>query len=548
MMRLIFCLTLPAFLTSCTYYLGPNRWENSFNDEPFVVPHKTAVDELPNDNIFVISKESLAKRAKTKLTTYSTKFEDTTLNVRVVYEKLLLGDEIEKVNNTILKFKAWGTTGTSSKLNKKGDYDFAQIQFINLVWYFKDSPEILFPATAEHIIHHLIIDNGSKNTPKAPKVFGLIRETENHILMKEISRYLKNQWLFEQDGLAINNNSVNGMKDFLIEHLTAMKKTGFYEFNANPYLSYTFEALHVLYNHSKDPELQQLSKEVMDAENWQYALGSYQLKKYSPFRRRMSRVSISKLYGDRHGVLIRVELAKSNKQVYSAEDLPCCFDRTIITATSAYRLPIQTKAFIDKKPNSYYAKIGHGLKASPEIYYGTSSYLMSAGGLRFGKRSQIVPRPLSLFLNDDAKDIKDCFHIEGNGKLNNWNNTGVYPGLMVGKHAVHIPSQYHAIDTIRDWQIYKPYSDKQLFVCVLSQENLGIIYIGNENYTDILLMNPLTKRLQTQFSWNAQETIKYKLSAKRKWVIKKAPSGSSKRKFKKWRRFDIDFGEAYSSK
>jgi hypothetical protein len=106
---------------------------------------------------------------------------------------------------------------------------------------------------------------------------------------------------------------------------------------------------------------------------------------------------------------VLAEIAKSNRLKISEKDLPCCYDRTIITTTSAYQLPTQTRETILAKPKAYYAKIGHGLKASPEIYYGTPFYLLSAGGIRFGARSQIGIRPLNVILDDDAEDINSCY-------------------------------------------------------------------------------------------------------------------------------------------
>lgn len=540
MIRILTAILLPLLLSSCTYYIGPNHWANSFSKDEVIVPHRTSVEEIATDDV-LLAYESLEKKSSKKILQYSAKFEDTTINVRTAYAKLLLAVDIEAVNEAILKTKAWGTTGTSGKLNKRGDYDFSQIQFTHLIWYFKDSPHLLYPETAQHIVDYLIIDNGARPTLKAPKTLGIVRETENHILMKETSRYLKNQWIFENNPQAEFDNTQNGMTDFLIEHLLEMKKTGFYEFNSNPYISYTFEALHILHMHSKDQEIKQVCKEVMDAENYAYALGSFELKKYSPFRRRMTRVTTTSLFGDRHGVLIRAELAKSNKKVLQEDQLPCCFDRTLISSASDYILPEETQHLIEKKSQNYYAKIGHGLKASPEIYYGTPDYLLTGGGLRIGKRSQIVPRPLSILLKDEANDIKQCFHIEGKGKLNKWNNTGLYPNIMIGENQVYIPKEYARIDSFKIWDIYKPYPNKDIYICVYNGRNLGIIFMGQSNYQEILSLNLSDKQLSRAFNLSASNTISYKTAARKKWVIKTTPSGRPQRKFKRWKRFNVNY-------
>jgi len=493
-----------------------------------------------NQKLFLIS-ESLGNYAKQDIHEWSEKFDDTILNPRVIFAKLLMGVNPIYLNEAILKCRAWGTTGTSSQLNKKGDYDFSQIQWVNLLYYFKDKPEIVFPNTAQHIIDALIIDNGSKPTLKAPNIWGLIRETENHILMKETSRYLKNQWLYEQNGLVKFNNAQNGMEAFLIKHLKTMYQTGFFEFNANPYISYTLEALHILHSYTNNQEIQDLSAQVISAEHWQYALGSYQLKKYSPFRRRMNRSSITSLYEDRHGVLIRAELAKANQAILDESSLSCCFDRTITTLLSDYQIPLQVKTMIEGKPRAYWAKIGHGLKSSPEIYYGTKDYLISAGGLRFGQKSQISPRPSTLFLNDAALDIKDCFHVANKEKVNHWNNTGVYRQLMISQEPIYIPNTYQEIGNIGNWQIFKPYNEKEIYICIFNISGVGILYIGDEYYEEVVKLNQDIKILKKRFVGLDNESIAYKLNSKKRWLITSIKGQKQQRKVKKWARFNVSF-------
>ncbi|MEZ4916710.1 MAG: hypothetical protein R2836_06955 [Chitinophagales bacterium] len=535
--------------SSCTYYLGPNKWEKTFPKEANIFPTQNynTLKNAINPVDFLGSE--LADFSNKNYIIYSDKFKDTILDVRVVFANLLLGKNIEQINADIQKFKAWGTTGTSSILNKKGDYDFSEIQWINIVYYFKDKPEILHPATARHIINHLIIDNGFKPKIKAPKTLGIIRETENHILMKETSRYLKNQWIFTlQNHDEKYDNSKNGMDDFLIHHLQEMLKTGFFEFNANPYISYTIEALLILREHTDNTEIKNLCTKILDAENWQYVLGSFNMKKYSPFRRRMSRVSITNLTGDRHGALMKIEWAKYHKIPLSEAQLSCCFDKALVLATSSYILPAQTESFLFNKPNAYYAKIGHGLKSSPEIYYGTPNFLLSAGGLRFGKKSQIVPRPTTLFLNDNVKEINDCFYIAGKGVLNQWNNTGVYQNFAVGNQPVNIPTQYTIYEKIGNWNIYKTKEENPVFVCVYNSKNFGVIYVSqNENYKTILKQNSILNKKKDEFLLENNQRVSYNLSNKKKWIITQINDTKTDKYFKNWKRFDVKFYKTNST-
>ena len=185
-----FCL-LFLILNSCTYYLGPNQWENSFPEETFVIPRLVSDKSLDRKEKLSLIEGELQNYAKRDIHEWNAKFKDTILNTRYLFAQLLLQKDIAYLNQEILKHQAWGTTGTSGFTNKKGDYDFSQIQWVNILFYFKDAPEILYPNSAQHIIDALIIDKGSRPTLKAPHTLGLLIETENHILMKEISRYLK---------------------------------------------------------------------------------------------------------------------------------------------------------------------------------------------------------------------------------------------------------------------------------------------------------------------------------------------------------------------
>ena len=542
MNKIILVLSLISILlSSCTYYLGPNRWEHSFSEKQFLVPSLANKSTLSQEEQLELLGPALSSYADQNIHEWSQKFQDTILNTRVIFAKLLLQKDVDELNRAIQNAKAWGSTGTSSKLNKYGDYDFSEIQWVNILYYFQDAPEVLFPTTAKHIVDHLIIDNGAKPSLKAPNTLGLIRETENHILMKEGSRYLKNQWLYDQYGKEENNNAKNGLEKFLIAHLESMVKTGFFEFNANPYISYTLEAIHIIHSYSKNEEIKTLSANILNAEHWQYALGSFQLKKYSPFRRRMSRIEITSLFGDRHGIMIRAELAKVNETPIAHEDLPCCYDRLFTTITSDYQLPHHIKLMIEEKPNSYLAKIGHGIKSSPEIYYGTPNYLLSAGGLRFGKVSQIVPRPNSLILDDDAKDIQECFHTIHTSKPKQWNNTGLYKNLMVSKDQFHIPAQYDLHKSIGNWKIYKPYEQQEIYICIFNSTKVGVLYIGDENFEEVLQANLDEGSLQKSFYYSSQEKVKFHLNSRKKWIITHINDEKTVRKFKKWPRFDLSF-------
>lgn len=541
MKHFILFLFTSLFLTSCTYYIGPNRWANKFDKSEINLPNfNTTKINLSIEEKVSLFENELQKYADYNHITWDSKFNDTLINPRIVFAKLLIEKDVFQINIDILNYKAWGSTGTSGLVNPYGDYDFAENLWTYLVWYFKNQPDILLPQTAKHIIDHLIIDNGNEPEKRAPNTLGFLRETENHILMKETSRYLKNQWLFEQYNNPKNNNKTNGMEDFMIHHLEEILKTGFYEFNSNPYISYTFEALHVLYNYTASPKIESLCKQIMDAENYQYALGSYQLKKYGPFRRRLSRESVTALDGDRHNTLIKIQLSKYYNEYKEEFKLNCCFDKSLVHLTSKYILPQYIVEIIKHKPETYYAKIGHGIKSSPEIYYGNSNYLISAGGYRTGAKSQIVPRPTTIFLNDTASTINDCIHIIGKGKLNKWNNTGVYKNFAVANHNVTVPEKFNRIEQVGNWSVYQPYAEKNIFICIFNLNDFGLIYVSeNEDYKTVLNNNLDPEIIQSNFYFSNIENITYNVNKRKRWIIKSINNVKQERRFGKWKRFEV---------
>ena len=86
--------------------------------------------------------------------------------------------------------------------------------------------------------------------------------------------------------------------------------------------------------------------------------------------------------------------------------------------------------WVEKKDKPYFVMIGRGPGASPEIYSGGPGYLITAGGVHRGKRSMIVARPITLMLEDEAKDLKQVLSLAGPGdEYTEWNNTGVYRDL-----------------------------------------------------------------------------------------------------------------------
>jgi len=162
-------------------------------------------------------------------------------NPRVLMAKLWIKKDLVEVNKTIINTKVRGISGSKWKMNLKGDYDFTETVLITILYLFGDKPEILFPETTQYLINTLLIDEGNKFRYYTIGTLRLIRETENHILMTEGSRYLKNRWLMTHGNSdPIYDNVKNGMENSILKFMVEMQTAGLYEFNSLPYNGYKY--------------------------------------------------------------------------------------------------------------------------------------------------------------------------------------------------------------------------------------------------------------------------------------------------------------------
>ncbi|WP_372653794.1 hypothetical protein, partial [Draconibacterium sp.] len=225
-------------------------------------------------------------------------------NPRVILARLHSKTDISETNQIIAGMEPWGVSGSSWLLNKHGDYDFSLTVLTTILWQFGNEPDLLFPKTVHHLLHVLLTEEGNKFRKSAPKTLGLAPETENHLLMTEGSRYLKNRWL----ALHGNNNPKydnigNGMESKILDLLNEMKRDGLYEFNSMPYVGYTITALLNLEAYASE-RIRREARAVLDYMNYCYALGSYNYKYFPPMRRRYERASWHELTTGYHTVFM----------------------------------------------------------------------------------------------------------------------------------------------------------------------------------------------------------------------------------------------------
>lgn len=539
--------------SGCTYYFGKSWIKKAPGREGNLkLPASIRPAPQTQEQIVANGQELLWHWAEKPLTDDVADSKITA--TRMVLARLMLKHEVPETNAFLMKMTVTGIGGSTHFLNKKGDYDFREIGLVGILHQFGHDTSVLYPETARYISEVLLIETGSKPKTRTPRMLGLMRDTENHILMKEITRYLRNQWIFNHYNSDKQfDNRQNGMDKWFVKHLGHMNETGAYEFNANPYMGYTLSALLTLHAFAANDTIRQMTQQILDEFNWEYALGTYRFRGYPPFRRRMERSSRTDLQNSPHTAMMLTWYHKYRNQPFTLDDIPGNYHQAINAWVYPYQLPLQVYceavdtecAPPDGSSREYFVRIGHGVKASPEIYSGGGSFLISAGGVKRGNRSQIVPRPIVLLLNDTVTDLRNCFYIPDSRKPNKWNQTGVYHKVAVGREPVHVPD--HLLPKGREdgWEVYDPYGDGSLYVVVYSQPDLGILTVVTnwqhgdaETLANYVAVNNASFNLRECFQMPEGPKVCYDLNAKKKrWIIESVDGQEPlDRKFDKWPR------------
>jgi hypothetical protein len=486
-----------------------------------------------------IQKEIIEYWSKGKVTDWVDGEKPNLKNPRTVLGCLLAGKRVEEINKYLLKQRSTGREGSRWLLNPKGGYDFNAMAFTPVLYLFGDKPELLYPETKRHLVEEILTIEGSGFTRNVP--YTGFQDSENHVLMAESARYLKNQWLHKNGNNSPQyDNKNNGVEAGLKVYLEEIITYGVYEFNSDPYLGYTYSSLLNL-NAFATGEIRDLATKILDMINWQYALNSYQFKHFPPYRRLFKDTFAQEIVSDYHSVMLMVwagflkdslktEIAQGKHVALWAAMLP-------------YRPADKVMEWTLNKPHPYFVKIGHGYNSCPEICSGDRSYLLSAGGANQGRRSMIMSKPTILFLDDSAQTLKETFHAYGPGEdFMKWNNTGVYEDFACTKGRVHIPEGKQAELTSDDWQIF-PISEG-IHLAIYSQKDLGLMVIvrapsARKALHGILTSNPDKRLYSTQFKHPNGNLMEYDLdSRKDTWVIKRINNHPVDRKFDHWPLFE----------
>ncbi|MBC7367912.1 MAG: hypothetical protein H7343_14055 [Undibacterium sp.] len=458
---------------------------------------------------------------------------------RVALARLLTRERLPEVNAYLLGLRPRGAAGSKWALNPGGDYDFSVTVFTTVLWLCGDDATALYPATREHLVRVLLTEDGGAFSTSAPRTLGLSKETENHILMTEGSRYLKNRWLHAHgDTAPRHDNLANGMETRLLALLAETAASGLHEFNSQPYVAYTLTALLNLEAFASAP-VRAAARDLLDYLNWSYALGSYGLRHYPPFRRSYGYASAPSLTFGYQTVFIHAWLSYAPGP-FNPPAIPGLTGNHALIATSLpYRPPDAAVRLLSEKSPGTFVRLGHGPGATPEIYSAGPGFLLSAGGVHRGEASMIAARPTVLLLNDRAADLAEVFHLAGPGPdFRRWNNTGVHAQFACAAGPVHVPARFTAHGARGPWRLFAAGSG--LSVAVYSTPTLGLLAVFPRPAADdllaaVLATNPDEAALRRTFVFPGGRTLTYDVSSPPdRWVMIADSGQPLDRDFDRW--------------
>ncbi len=465
---------------------------------------------------------------------------------RVVLAKLMRNHDIEEVNRYLRAVKPWSGVGSNWTLHY-GDYDFSLVTLTTILYMFGEQPDRLYPETRQYLLDTLLTEEGGSPLVAVPRTAGLILDTENHHLMTEGSRYLKNQWLARhgtdaQRAAPGYDNVANGLEEWFVAYLEEMRDEGVYEFNSRPYAGYMTQALLNLEAWPESPRIRSLARYLLDIVNLQYALGSHGLRCYPPFRRNYREEHITALHYDPLTAFMRIW----TDAAYAPDAPPAATGHrthlTLLAELLPYRPPEAVLAWTRAKPEEYFVRYGRGASACPELYSGGPDYLLSAGGANRGFRSFIIVRPITLLLNDDETEISRCLHLSGRGHWRQWNNTGVHRRFACANGPAHIPEQMSPEATADGWHILRASHARNLLIAVYSADMFSMmaLFPDSEREPEALLGALREKNgddgvIRKQFVWPDGTTLAYDVQApKGVWVMESVNGEALDRDYDAW--------------
>lgn len=217
-----------------------------------------------------------------------------------------------------------------------------------------------------------------------------VPETENHLNLIYVSRYLANQLWLEETQDPKYDNGANGLRDLLLDRLAAFIRNDFIEYNSHNYQDYTMHALLNLYSYADDPKVKVAAQMVLEYISAKVAVSSNDGRRSTPFRRKNNTTEHPFHFCDE---LIQQECADPQTGFFGmlagVTDMlgaspPAVYaERFHWAGISGYRLPkLLHDLFVNRVHRDGLYQFLHycNTGCNDELYFNSPSYTIAAGG------------------------------------------------------------------------------------------------------------------------------------------------------------------------
>ena len=439
-----------------------------------VPPYKNA----PSAHTVLESKQFFDQRAQSVLSYFANKKlgvynrETGKSFPMIALAKLKLGVDVDLVNQEILSSSTvpYAKTGTdftalSPYCVREGDYDFSLSGWVSLLYEMENRPDLLYPETKERIINILLVEKGNKiATHRSFCGFVKIKETENHIILTEGSRYLTNQiWQKikkskgEDDSFYDNNK--NGMTKFILQDLQKFLKNDFEEYNSRPYQKISLGGIHNIFEYAEDSSVKEMARMVLDYLSVKFASSSRGLRRVVPFCRQPEhKDDLDILQNDALSTVMALYAGDLSFVHQLPESVRLVNPFDVKYALGTYRLNDNVLDLImnDKEEGREFFQLYHHL--GYELYTGNSKYVLNAGGkfinqfdLGTGKTDAWAV-PISILPTDAGLDKTQLIRIIGDKRHNKRANMCVTRDFACGLNVTlpdNIPNE--CLENFGNW-------------------------------------------------------------------------------------------------
>jgi len=205
--------------------------------------------------------------------------------------------------------------GTSLPLpgSPKADFDMSLLGCISLLGLFQHDTVLLTNRTYIHLLQNVTHLWGQQSKNYFDVLMLSFQETENHVFMIETTRYLTNQFIWEntrglpqinelKDSLLTSHlvldNKKGQLYSLLLKQMHQILKSGYFEFNAVVYQRFTVHALNNLYSFSSDSTIIRAAASVLDYTSTKFIFQSYRSIRLGPYRRHAEKYRNERMFLD----------------------------------------------------------------------------------------------------------------------------------------------------------------------------------------------------------------------------------------------------------